>query len=126
MSLAKYLFFMILTTSTCWLFWLFVLFKISPLVGEWFPATAFFTTLSLALWGSLSTLGLLARIITKKQRTVHDRVLISFRQGLWLTIIIAASLALLHARLFTPLHILLLIGSMVLAELLSVMVTRKY
>ncbi len=125
MSLATYLSFMTLTTSVCWLFWVFVLFTMNPVAGSWFAVAAFFTTLSLALLGSLSTLGFLLRSVTKKQSKIHDRVLISFRQSMWLTIILTVSLALLHMQLFTVVNGFLLVGSGALAELLSIMLSKK-
>ncbi len=125
MSLAKYLFFMTLTTSTCWLFWLFVLLKMNPQQGSWLAPAAFFTTLGLAFLGTFSTLGFLVRIWAHKQASMHDRVVISFRQGLLLTTVLTVSLALLHVQRFTITHVGILMVLAVLTELISIKMKRS-
>ena len=115
---------MTLTTSACWLFWLFVVFKISPSEATWFASAAFFTTLSLALVGTLSTLGFLMRTIAHKQSTMHARVLISFRQAVLLTSVLIVSMALLHMQLFTLMNTGILVVLAALVELVSIKITK--
>ena len=91
---------MAVSTAAAWVAWGLVLFSIDPTkvggVGIFF----FFLSLSIALLGSLSLLGISIRLAMKKDELISRQVFHSFRQAIFLTVLIIGSLILLANQLY--------------------------
>ena len=108
---------MAVSTAAAWVAWGLVLFSIDPTkvggVGIFF----FFLCLFIALLGSLSLFGIGIRLAMKKDELISRQVFHSFRQAIFLTVLIIGSLILLANQLFTILTALLLILVVTFIEL---------
>ena len=99
MSLRQYLILMSIATLLCWVAWFFVLNYITP-DGGWLALFFFYCSLFLAIVGTFSVSGFLARrFLVKNDEVVFRHVRRTFRQSLLLAIIIIFALMLLSARL---------------------------
>ncbi|MSR85239.1 hypothetical protein EXS71_02260 [Candidatus Uhrbacteria bacterium] len=95
MHFKTFLWCMILATLIAWGGWLFVLFTVDPQEAGFVGAILFYTTLFVALVGSMTTMGLLYRIILRKRQPVLAReVKIAFRHSIMLSVMGLLSLIL--------------------------------
>ena len=100
MSLKRYLFLMTISTLFCWLAWLMVLFYIDPSTTGRTGLACFYFSLFFSLLGTFSLLGLIVRLIVKRDDLPFKKVGISLRQALWFSLIVIISLSLLAENLF--------------------------
>ena len=87
MSLKKYLNLMSISTIICWLAWVLVLFFMNPKETGLMGFVLFYFSLFLAILGTGSILGFIIRTRFNKE-PVFKQVEASFRQGIWLSLLI--------------------------------------
>ena len=117
MSLRSYLTLMLIATVACYLALFAVLNFFDPFAGGFLAMLFFYASLFLALTGTLSISGLLFRIFFTKQVLLFKKVVDSFRQAIWFSLLIIITLYLKSANLLVWRNIILLILALVLLEI---------
>jgi hypothetical protein len=117
MSLRSYIFLMLLATIACFLAFFAVIYFFDPFVGGLWVLLFFYLSLFLALLGTFSILGLFVRLIFTREKLVLKKVLISFRQAVWFSLLVVISLHLKSIDLLAWKNIILLILAFTLLEL---------
>lgn len=96
MSLKQYLLLMSVGTLFCWLAWIFVIFKISPIDSGIVGIFSFYLSLFLAIVGTFSVLGFLIRgFILKNEDAVFRQVKNTFRQSIFVSTVVTLMLLML-------------------------------
>lgn len=80
--------------------WLFVLLNIDPTISGWLGFLFFYFTLGVALAGALTVAGTAVRRRFRPADFVSRQVLTSFRQAVWLAVILIVALILLSQDVF--------------------------
>lgn len=115
MSIKKYLILMGVASLICWLSLVTVLYCIDPTATTSVGYACFYASLFFSLLGTLSLFGLVVRLMLKREEIPYRYIGVSLRQGLWFSIFITMSLAILGQKLFSWWSIgLLLIGLIIL------------
>jgi len=109
MSLGKYLLVMFLATLLCMAAWLYVLFTIDPTQTSILGFSFFYASLGLSIIGLLSLLGFGLRKLFMRKELDFRHVYTSFRQAIFISLILTTVLILQSQRLFTWLNIGLLV-----------------
>lgn len=117
MTLRSYFILMMIATAACYLALLAVIYFFDPNAGGVLALSLFYTSLSLALVGTFSILGLIVRLIFTNDKLVFKKVTTSFRQAVWFSILIGVSLYLNKINLLDWKYLILLIFAMALLEL---------
>lgn len=107
---------MILATLLCWASFFIVINSVNPLNTSVLGFVFFYSSLFLSLIGTLSVLGFLLRHWFNKNQFISEQVVISFRQSIWLSIIIVVGLYLQSQRLATWWNLLILLVLMIVLE----------
>ena len=108
MTLRRYLILMTLGTILCWIAWVFILFNINPAEAD--SLGFFYLSLFLATVGTFSVLGFtVRRAIIKNDEIIFRHVRHTFRQGVFLSLLLIITLFLSARDLFNWLIGLLLI-----------------
>lgn len=118
MSFRSYLILMTCATLGAWSAWVVVINAIDPSQSGWLGFFLFYLTFSIALFGSLSLLGIAVRFWRKQQALPVRITLKAFRQALLLTSLFVVSLLLFSQgwfRWWTMLLVLLIVGFIELA-----------
>ncbi len=126
MNLRRYLLVMSIGTLFCWIAWGSVIYSFDPFAGGLIALSCFYTSLFLALLGTISVLGFLIRwLLIKQDEVVFRHVRRTFRQAIIVSSLTIVSLLLLHVDLLRWWNSLLLI---VLGFLLEAVffTNRKY
>ncbi|MBD3359915.1 MAG: hypothetical protein GF365_04390 [Candidatus Buchananbacteria bacterium] len=108
---------MLLATIACLLAFLAVVYFFDPFAGGIWALLFFYLSLFLTLIGSFSVFGLFVRLIFTKEKLVLKKVIISFRQAIWFSLLIIISLHLKSLDLLAWKNIILLILAFTLLEL---------
>lgn len=103
MNLRQYLVFMSIGTAVAVSAWCVVLIAINPVSSGAIALAAFYTTLCLGLAGLFTILGTTIRSWRFPDREVGGIVHRSFRQAIFLTLLIAGSLYLMSMNMFSTL-----------------------
>jgi len=109
MTLKQYLITMSVVAGMCWLVWFFILGTVNPEVTNWIGFLMFYGSLFLALAGTASVVGFVARFVIFKEELVYRLVKEAFRQSFLFSSLIIISLMLLANDLFSWLNVLLLV-----------------
>lgn len=117
MSLKNYIILMILATVALYLALLAVIYFFDPFVGGFWALVFFYLSLFLALVGTFSVSGLLFRLVFTKNKLIFTKVIVSFRQGIWFSLLIIVSLILRRLDLFALVNLILLIFAFAVLEL---------
>lgn len=126
MTLRQYIFLMLITTAMCWLGFGAVVRSVDPMAGSWMPLTLFYTSLSLALAGTFTVIGMLIRARTQRHESASRHVGVALRQSVILTVLFVAALAFLGRQGLSWGRLILLIGVASLVEVfLANLSTRK-
>jgi len=88
MTLKKYLNLMSISSLACWLFWVFVIFFVSPEETGLIGFVLFYFSLFLAIVGTAAIIGFIIRARFLKKGPVFKNVESSFRQGVWISLLI--------------------------------------
>ena len=100
-------------TLAAWSAWIVVLNAIDPTQSGWLGFLLFYSTFSIALFGSLSLLGIAIRFWSKQEILPARITLKAFRQSLLLTTLFVVSLILFSQgwfRWWTMLLVLFIVG----------------
>ncbi len=125
MTLKKYLNLMSLLTVLCWLVWVLVLLFVNPTQTGLIGFILFYFSLFLAILGSASVVGFIVRV-RLKQEPVFKQVEISFRQGVWIGILIVVLLLLKGLDLLRWWNGLFLVLFLVFLELFFLTSKKRY
>ena len=87
MTLKKYLNLMSVLTVCCWLAWILVIFIINPKQTGLIGFVLFYFSLFLAIFGTGSIVGFIIRM-KLKNKPVFKQVEISFRQAIWIALLV--------------------------------------
>ena len=117
MNFKDYLLVMSIATVAAWIAWLFVIVSIDPTRTSTLGMIFFYTTLGIAMIGTLSIAGAGIRTWAKKDELVSRHVIISLRQSILFSLLILGSLILLAQEFFTLWTASLLIIILALIEL---------
>ncbi len=117
MPLSKYLILMSLATLLCWASFIIVINTVNPFNTEFLGFVFFYSSLFLALIGTLSLLGFFLRHLFNKNQFVSTQVIISFRQSIWLAVVIVVGLYLQGQKLAAWWNLFILLILVVVVEL---------
>lgn len=92
MTLAQLLILIAVFTSFMWGAWGWTVFEINPDSTNWLGFLFFYSTFFLALCGTVSLISFFVRRIRLKQVPDFHLVGVSFRQSLWISILLSAML----------------------------------
>lgn len=116
MDLKKFLLSMSFASLLCWFGFLTVILSISPNEIGALTFLLFYLILALAVIGTLTILGFLIRKLFSKNELAFEHVIISFRQAIWLSLILIISLYLQSQQLLAWWNAILLILGLGLIE----------
>ncbi len=91
---------MVVATALAWLCLVVVILQINPFEGGIFGLLVFYVALGLALTGTLALAGFFVRAWSLKDQRLTQFVTTSFRQGIWLALVVVFSFLLQSQRLF--------------------------
>lgn len=117
MTLKQYLLLMGGATAAGYLLLAMVVLFFNPLAAGALAIAFFYLSAAVAIVGTCSVLGLIARMWFTRNTIMYRMVGDSFRQGIWFTVVILGTLALTHAHLLTAVNALLLVIIVALFEL---------
>ena len=103
-------------TSLCWFGFLMVLIFISPQEIGILTFLLFYLILALAVTGTLTIVGFLVRKLFNKNELAFEHITVSFRQALWLSLILIISLYLQSKELLAWWNAILLVLGLGLIE----------
>lgn len=109
MSLVKYLITMLAGTLISFVVWVYVLFNIDPTNTSILGFVFFYISLGLTLVGLFSLIGFGVRKAFMKQELDFRHVYVSFRQAVFISLILIVVLLLESNDLFTWLNVILLV-----------------
>lgn len=124
MTLKSYLTIMIIATIICWGAWGYTLFSIDPGITNWIGFLLFYVSLFLALVGTSTIIGFIARFIAMKKELAFRLVKEAFRQSFLFAILITVSLVLSSQGLFTWLNLFFLVIGLTVLEFFLLSYTR--
>ncbi|MFA6131560.1 MAG: hypothetical protein WC702_00630 [Patescibacteria group bacterium] len=125
MTFKQFLLTMLAATAVVWLAWLFILFNIDPMTSSWVSFLFFYFTLGVSLTGTMTVIGTAVRRRFRPSDLVSRQVLASFRQSVWLSIILIVALILLSQGVFHLWIITLVIFVFALVELAFLSARRR-
>ncbi|MFA5070670.1 MAG: hypothetical protein WC528_05325 [Patescibacteria group bacterium] len=125
MSLKKYLILMLFGTIVAWLSLLAVIFTMSPESGS-LALLLFYFTLFLSLLGTFFLLGFLFRYLFQRNTPFYRHLGISFRQGLFFTILVVGSLVLQAAQYLRWWNLILFFLFLVILEFFFSLKKKNY
>ncbi|MEK7580053.1 MAG: hypothetical protein AAB465_00350 [Patescibacteria group bacterium] len=124
MTLKRYLNLMLVCTVICWLIWLIVFLFLKPANIDWPYFVLFYFSLFLAILGTASITGFII-YVRFSSRPIFEQVIISFRQSLWLAIILTAILILKFYNLLRWWNLIIFILFIVSLETLFIFSRRS-
>ncbi len=117
MSFRSYLIFMTLATIAAWIAWALVIHGVDPARSGSLGFLLFYLTLLMALFGTISIVGLLIRLWRSPLELPSRMALRSFRQGILLTLLFTGSLLLFSQGWFRWWTMLLIVMIITFIEL---------
>lgn len=117
MNLSKFLIILGISTGICWIAFLAVIFFINPIEVGWLAFVFFYVSLTFALIGSFSLLGILVRWLRHQDELVYKQMNIASRQSLLFTFLIVFALILQSGRYLTWWNLLILVALAVCVEI---------
>lgn len=124
MTLKKYLTLMSLITLICWICFGIIIYNLNPEITNFFGFLLFYFGFFLILLGTLSLIGFIIRVHFSKN-LVAKQVVVSFRQSIWLSLLIAFFLVLQSLRLLRWWNITLFILFLAFLEFFFLSYSRK-
>jgi len=124
MSLKNYILLMLFGTLACLLILLAVINFFEPVTL--LAIIFFYTSLFLTLLGFFSLIGLFIRLIFTKDTLVFKKVITSFRQAIWFSLLIIVALYLNHMNLLAWKNIIILIVALAVIEIFFMSIKTKH
>ncbi len=114
-------------TLLSWGAWYFVISTITPSEGGMIGLALFYGTLTLSTAGTCALAGLGIRMVFLKQELILEKIIISFRQGIFLALLIDGILLLQALRVLTWYNMVLLVVGITVVEffVISIKSTRE-
>lgn len=125
MTLKKYLNLMSILTVLCWLAWALVIFFINPNQSGLIGFILFYFSLFLAVTGTFAILGFIIRARISK-KPIFKQVEISFRQSIWIALLVVLILILQGLTLLRWWNASFLVLFLVFLELFFLESGRKF
>ena len=125
MTLRQYLFLMLATTMMCWLGFAGVVRGVDPMSGGWMALTLFYLSLTLALTGTIATIGTMIRARIHDGEAPTRHVARGLRQSLILTALFIGALAFQSRQNLSWGRFVLLLGLAVMAEVILANVSNR-
>ncbi len=116
MNLKNFLLYMLFATVLSWIGFLVVVFLVNPYEIGILSLIVFYLVLALAIIGTFTILGFLWRRLFSKEELAFYHVIVSFRQALWLALVLNINLYLQSLGLFSWLNAILIILVLALIE----------
>lgn len=116
MDLKKFLLYMILGSVLSWFGFFMVLIFINPNEAGGLSFLLFYLILGFASLGTFTVLGFVIRKLFHKDELAFQHVIVSFRQAIWLSLVLVISLFLQSKQLLNWLNAILLILGLGLIE----------
>jgi hypothetical protein len=120
MSFPAFIILMIITTIVSWSAWGVVIFSINPYEADFLGIIFFYISLFFSLLGTFSIIGSIIRKKLVKKDILFRQVVISFRQAILFSLLIATSLFLQSGRILTWWNILILVATLSVIELFAI------
>ena len=117
MTLRAYIILILAATVSCYLGLLAVVYFFDPTVSGSLSLVLFYLSLALALIGTFSLLGLFVRLIFTKDKLMFRKVITSFRQGIWLALLVCIALYLGKIKMLDWKYLILPIIAFTLLEI---------
>lgn len=117
MSFRSYLIFMTLATVAAWIAWAVVLNGVDPTRSGVAGLLLFYLTLIMAVFGTISMLGLLVRLWRSTGELPSRLAIRSFRHGILLSVLLTSSLLLFSQNWFRWWTMLLMVVIVALVEM---------
>ncbi len=114
---------MLVATILCWTAWYTVLVVVNPNDAGVFGHVLFYSTFTLSLMGTLALIGFSIRTVFLKQELAFQKVIISFRQAIFFTLLVDGFLFLQSMRLLTWYNVAFLIFALTVLEFF--MISRR-
>lgn len=118
MTLRTYLALMTVATLIAWLGFGIVLLTIDPGTTNWLGISLFYITLLICLMGTAAIIGFVIRFLFLKHELITRSVVVAFRQGFLVAILVTIILFFLSHRLFNILNVILVILGLTALEFL--------
>jgi len=109
MTISKYLALMTLATLLCWASFFVVINAVDPFSTTFSGFILFYLSLLFSAIGTLSLFGFLVRHLFNKNQFITTQVIVSFRQSIWLSILIVVGLYLQSQKLAAWWNLLILL-----------------
>jgi hypothetical protein len=116
MSIKTYLVIMSVATLIVWLTFGFVIWTVNPLSTNWVGFMLFYSSLFVALIGTISIIGFLIRFTLLKRELIFQSVKEAFRQSFMLSFLVCASLFMLARDVFSWTNLILLAVGLTVLE----------
>jgi len=116
MALGRHLLIMLIVTLGAWIGWLAVIIQVNPEEAGFLGIVAFYLSLFLALFGSLSLLGITVRSLASKRRLQGANLLVAMRQALLWTFALLVALVLQSQSLLNIWSLTILIVLFIMLE----------
>jgi len=128
MNLRQYLITMVISTILCWAAWIFVIMNVDPFSAGVLGFSLFYTSLALALIGTISLLAFgLFRLFGSHDTPLFRHVRMSFRTACIMSLLAITGLYLLSLEIFTFFNalIFILICAVIISLDFSLTTTKK-
>lgn len=116
MNLSKFIAYMIFATILCWIGFFLILVFMDPFESGKLTFLLFYLILGMSCLGTFTVFGFWIRKIFSKNVLSFYNVLVSFRQALWLSLVLTVSLYLQSKELLNWINAILFILSLGLIE----------
>ena len=126
MTLLRYIALMLFATALSWATWFMVISVINPVEADIIGFLLFYASLCISLTGTFALIGFVLRSFLVKDELTFQKVLISFRQGIFLSLLIIGMLLLQRVRLLTWYNAAFLILGLTIAEFFVISRKKKY
>ncbi|MCX6740250.1 MAG: hypothetical protein NTZ49_03415 [Candidatus Parcubacteria bacterium] len=117
MTLRAYIILILVATFSCYLALLAVIYFFNPSESGSVALALFYISLALALTGTFSLVGLLSRLIFTSEKLMFKKVITSFRQGIWFSLLICILLYLNKIKMLEWKYVIIPIIAFALLEL---------
>ncbi len=116
MTLRSYLALMTIATLAAWLGFGIVLLTINPETTNWLGLTLMYISLIVSVTGTASIIGFIIRFLFLKHELIVRSVVVAFRQGFLVAVLVCGVLFLFSRGLFSALSLALLIIALTALE----------
>ena len=126
MTLIRYIALMFVATALSWSAWYTVLSIINPFEADAVGLILFYLSFGISLTGTFALIGFVIRWFLVRDELTFQKVLISFRQGIFLSILLIGMLLLQRMRILTWYNAAFLILGLTIAEFFVISRKKKY